>query len=209
MAQIDVAGFIHDDDRLRSDRFEDRVDKRENFDALVEANLEDYQDNNDEYLINDAAEESLFEVKPQNYRNDRSSKDLGPIDKEIPKYHSEFLTQSKYKNLHKKCSKKQKIKSQKSTTFLKSTTQMTTDTTQYKLNKRSYLERICPICRRKFIGRRSHERDDVIHNSRQYYDKKDNMNYVDNFIRPVSKDTDTKNSKEMIPSHRIDSNMRK
>lgn len=70
-------------------------------------------------------------------------------------------------------SKKLRSKMYKVSTSLSPTTLRSTETTLFKLSKRSYLERICPICKRKFIGRApDNEQTNSVHNSRQYYYRK-------------------------------------
>ncbi|CAF4857874.1 unnamed protein product [Pieris macdunnoughi] len=225
VANIDVAGLIQtaDDDGLNN-RFEVADDSRDylsnnNFDSLVEANLEEYQGNED-YSNKDTHDDGLFDEKPQSYRNDRS---LATNEKEIQRYDN-FNTQNNYKNLQKKCvfknmkipffshekrkttrpknkkrklfnfaSKKLKGKASKVTTPLSLTTQRSTESTLFKLNKRSYLERVCPICRRKFIARRvkSYEQStSLIHNSRQFYNRNPyNIEHQGNYNK-ISKSED-------------------
>lgn len=71
-----------------------------NFDSLGEANLEEYQDNED-YLNKDTDDDSIFNEKPRNDRNDRSVADTNTNEKES-QHHDNFLTQDNYKNLQKK-----------------------------------------------------------------------------------------------------------
>ncbi|XP_045500108.1 uncharacterized protein LOC123697609 [Colias croceus] len=89
---------------------------------------------------------------------------------------------------------------QTSTTGLSKTTIKTEENTFMKLNKRSYIEKICPLCKRKFIKRRSKPQEkqtnNIIHNSRQYYQNKQNSdeNYNDKTeMKRMFKDTDSEN----------------
>ncbi|CAH4031630.1 unnamed protein product [Pieris brassicae] len=103
VANIDVAGLFQpsDDDGLNN-RFEVADDSRDylsnsNLDSLVEANLEEYQGNED-YSNKDTHDDGLFDEKPQSYQNDRS---LPTKEKEIRRYDN-FNSHNNYKNLQKK-----------------------------------------------------------------------------------------------------------